>query len=45
VALQDWVMVWPLPNCQVVVHDEIAEPPAVTVTVAWKPPCHWPAIV
>src|SRR4051812_36715220 len=44
VALQDWVMVWPLANCQATVHEVIAEPPAVTVTVPWKPPCQCPAI-
>ena len=42
VAFQAWVTVWPLANCQVTVHDVMADVPAVTVIAAWKPPCHWP---
>jgi hypothetical protein len=42
VALHDWVTLWPPAYCQVTVQPEIARPPAVTVTAAWKPPCHCP---
>ena len=40
VVLQDWVMLWPLGSVQETVQLPIAELPAVTVTWAWKPPCH-----
>ena len=38
--LHSWVMLWPLASVQRTVHPEIAELPALTVTVAWNPPGH-----
>lgn len=40
VVLHDWVMLWPLGSVQPTVQPEMALLPAVTVTWAWKPPCH-----
>ncbi len=42
VAFQALVTVWPLAKVHVTVQPLIAEPPAVTLTSAWKPPPHWP---
>ena len=39
VPLHSWVMLWPLASVQRTVQAVIAELPARTVTVAWKPPC------
>ena len=44
VAFHDWVTVWLLAKVQVVVQPLTAEDPAVTLTSAWKPPCHDPMI-
>src|SRR5690242_16674480 len=36
---QSWVIDWPEPGDQVTVQPVIAAPPALTVTMPWKPPC------
>lgn len=40
VPFQSWVIDWPLASVQVTVQAAMGEPPAVTVTLPWKPPCH-----
>ena len=41
VVFQDWVSVCPSAKRQETVQPLMALPPAVTATVAWKPPVHW----
>src|SRR5690242_8845006 len=42
VAFHAWVTACPLAKLNVTVQpDSAAVPLSVTVTVAWKPPCHW----
>jgi hypothetical protein len=40
---QPWVIVWPLANANVTVHELQASPVFLTVRSPWKPPGHWPS--